>query len=504
MGVLIFGTADVLAGGADRMGKGPLKVFILAGQSNMEGHGLSTHIKMAASEGESGKDFKRLLNANGQVIERKDVWITYRGRKGNLTVGYGAGGNKVGPEIGFGWEMGELLKNQVLLIKTAWGGHSLKEKFLPPSAGGPGPSYTEMVKTVHNVLGNLKSHFPQYDGKGFEIVGFVWHQAWNDMIDRGQRGESPPYKTYTERQAMLLQDLRKEFKSPNMLMTIGECGVGGVGGGQASFRKAQEATALIPGLSKTVRFVKTASFWDTDEKYKSNGGYHYNGSGRTYYRKGVAFALGMYDMMPKITLADIPKHMDEHSKPVYAALKAKKYPDAYAALRKFEAVFVANRDGKKLEDDVLEMQETVFDILSREVDGPINSASNEIEVMKNSGDLYRLSKVFPTYLKAFGGIEKFDNAAGTIGKELKSSKGRNAISSGRRFYGYIDKVIRVESKTKGPRSPAHIKAITGYLKRFAKREPDSVYGKAALVAADKITDPDHVVMGASGYIDLVQ
>ena len=209
---------SVMQGVAAQAAGKTVKVFILAGQSNMVGTGLSEHIKMAADEGD--KDFKRLLDAGGNVIERKDVWIIYGGRKGNLTVGYGGRGHQIGPEFGFGWEMGERLTNQILLIKTAWGGHSLKEKFLPPSAGGPGPSYASMVKTVHEVLDNLKDHFPDYDGSGYEIVGLVWHQAWNDMIDRGQRGESPPYKTYTDRQAMLIQDLRKEFKTPGMLMTI--------------------------------------------------------------------------------------------------------------------------------------------------------------------------------------------------------------------------------------------------------------------------------------------
>jgi hypothetical protein len=498
--VLCLGTM-ALAGGADRLGKGPLKVFILAGQSNMEGHGLSEHIKMAATDPSSSKDFKHLLDSNGNLIVRKDVWITYRGRKGNLTVGYGAGGNKVGPEIGFGWEMGERLKNQVLLIKTAWGGHSLKEKFLPPSAGGPGPSYTAMVTEVHSVLNNLKSNFPQYDGKGYEIVGLAWHQAWNDMIDRDQRGESPPYKTYTARQGMLLRDLRKEFKAPGMLMTIGECGVAG---SQVSFRTAQEATALMPEFKKTMRFVKTAQFWDTDEKYKSNGGYHYNGSGRCYYLKGVAFAQGMYDLMPKITLADLPKHVDEHSKPVYVALKAKNYPAAYAALKSFESSFAANREGQKIGEEALEMQETVLDILTREIAGPIDLAIDDVGTLKSAGDFYRLSLVFPNYNKAFKGIDKFDDVAGTLEKDLRNSKTRTAITSGKRFYSYIEKVMRVEARLKTPRPAKNIKAITGYLQRFAKRDKDGLYGKAALIAADKISDPKHVVMAPAAYVQMVQ
>jgi alpha-galactosidase len=168
------------------MGKGPLKVFILAGQSNMEGHGQSVHIKMAATDGATRKEFAPLMNGESYVV-RKDVWISYGGRRGGLSVGYGVSEEKIGPEIGFGWHIGELLGEQVLLIKTAWGGHSLKEKFLPPSMGGPGPSYTQMVKEVRDVLSNLKTYFPGYtESMGYEMVGLVWHQAWNDLIDDSQ------------------------------------------------------------------------------------------------------------------------------------------------------------------------------------------------------------------------------------------------------------------------------------------------------------------------------
>ncbi len=81
---------------------------------------------------------------------------------------------------------------------------------------------------------------------------------------------------------------------------------------------------------------------------------------------------------------------------------------------------------------------------------------------------------------------------------------RSAISSGKRFYRFIDKVIRAESKSKKPRSPGSIKSITAYLNRFAKREKDSLYGKAATLAAEKIADPDHVVDSASFYVRLTE
>jgi len=488
----------------DRQGKGPVKVFILAGQSNMQGMGRGDDLPKAAQEpGDEGKDFKRLIDASGNVIVRKDVWIYYGGKKGNLTHRYGAGG-RMGPEFGFGWEMGERLKNQVLLIKAAWGGHSLKEKFLPPSAGGPGPSYTEMVKTVHMVLDNLKKHFPGYDGSGYEIVGLVWHQAWNDAIDRGQRNESPSYKSYSERQKMLLEDLRKEFKTPGMLMTIGENGIHGPGKDRFGFRKAQARTAEFPELQKTVRFVKTAHFWDTNPKYRSNAPFHYNGSCRTFYRKGVAFGKAMWEMMPKITLEDLPRHVDKDSKGAYEALTKRQYAKAYAELRKFEKAYEANRVGKKLDEDALDIQETVLDILKREIDGPIETAIDELTQAKARGDLYKLSIDYPKYKKAYSGVASFDKSTDGFDTELKTPQGRRTVSAGRRFYTIILRLARIEAQVKGERTADHSKGYDHLLKGFAREENKSIYAKAALIAAEKLADPKHKLASADAYVQMVK
>jgi len=41
--------------------------------------------------------------------------------------------------------MGDYVTNQVLLMKTAWGGKSLYKDFRPPSSSGEvGPCYTKM------------------------------------------------------------------------------------------------------------------------------------------------------------------------------------------------------------------------------------------------------------------------------------------------------------------------------------------------------------------------
>jgi len=103
---------------ADQPGKSPVKVFILVGQSNMQGKGKIAHLdQLVAEEPDTYGHLKR----NGQWVQRDDVWIKYWDKKGKLTVGYGSPEDRIGPELGFGHVMGDALDNQVLIIKVAWG-----------------------------------------------------------------------------------------------------------------------------------------------------------------------------------------------------------------------------------------------------------------------------------------------------------------------------------------------------------------------------------------------
>ena len=126
--------------------KGPVKVFILAGQSNMEGQGSVDHDDEGANGGKgnlvwsmkhskSAEKMKKLKNEKGEWVVRDDVQISFKVGgdkvlKGGLTVGYtgyAADGSRrhMGPELGFGFVLGDFYKEPVLLIKTAWGGKSL-------------------------------------------------------------------------------------------------------------------------------------------------------------------------------------------------------------------------------------------------------------------------------------------------------------------------------------------------------------------------------------------
>jgi len=190
-------------------------------------------------------------------------------------VGMGAwGADWFGPELMFGIEMGDLFKEPVLLIKTCWGGHSLYGNFRPPSAGKPayesgykpeeiGASYHKMVKEVRECLANLGTDFPQLKGFKTELGGFVWFQGWNDMCQPGDKIRQQVYDEYCPNFVHLVQDLRAEFKVPNLPVVIGELGVGGekADKNMIDFRTGQAKIATCPELQGTLGYVRTAPFW---------------------------------------------------------------------------------------------------------------------------------------------------------------------------------------------------------------------------------------------------
>src|SRR5262249_47790309 len=95
----------------------PVKVFVLAGQSNMEGKAKVSLLEYQLQQ-PATRDLFKHLQRDGKWIERDDVWLKYLDRKGRLTVGYGTP-KCIGPELGFGIVVGDRYDERVLLIKTA-------------------------------------------------------------------------------------------------------------------------------------------------------------------------------------------------------------------------------------------------------------------------------------------------------------------------------------------------------------------------------------------------
>jgi len=286
---------------AEDAGKGPLKVFILAGQSNMEGQGKIAldpqrndgkgSLEYLVKDPATADRFKHLKDADGHWAVRNDVWIWYLGRKGPLTVGYGAREDRIGPELGFGCVMGDACDDQVLLIKIAWGGKSLAKDFRPPSSGGEvGPYYRELPKHVREGLADLKTLFPEYDGRGYKIAGFGWHQGWNDRVNQAFND------AYEENMANFIRDVRKDLGIKKLPFVIAETGMSGHSEKHPralSLMRAQAAVAEHDEFRGNVAFVGTKDFYRPAEESPSRQAYHWNSNAETYYLIGAAMGEAM-------------------------------------------------------------------------------------------------------------------------------------------------------------------------------------------------------------------
>jgi alpha-galactosidase len=305
----------------------PVKVFILAGQSNMEGKAKLSLLDYQAEQ-PATRPLYAPLRKDGRWTERDDVWIKFLDRHGKLTVGFGSP-QCIGPELGFGTVVGDHFDEPVLLIKTAWGGRSLYRDFRPPSAGLPpvevlekmladqrkrrpettldevkqafGASYREMLAETKGTLANLKNSFPELAGKDHELAGLIWFQGWNDMINAEYTAE------YTKNLEHFIRDVRRDLKAPGLPVVVGQMGVDGDHPGEniQKFKTAQAVVLKVPEFQGNVALVKTDQYWDTAAEAVFKKGwrenlaewntvgsdypYHYLGSGKTMLTIGRAF-----------------------------------------------------------------------------------------------------------------------------------------------------------------------------------------------------------------------
>jgi Carbohydrate esterase, sialic acid-specific acetylesterase len=273
----------------------PLKIYLLAGQSNMQGKAQDFTIARMALSPESKELHDKLVDETGKPKVHENVSAVYftkgskdpemREKKGKLSTGFG---ENLGPELAFGVTLDEHVDGPILIIKVAFGGKSLRRDFRPPSecadAGNPAaayylkkasseekekaleemktkgaPYYRLIMEQIRQVLADPSKYCDAYDPKaGYEIVGFGWFQGFNDLKEP---------EGYTGLMANFIRDVRKDLNAPKMPFVIGVIGIGGdkdPAEHMVSLRKEQAATAETPEFKGNVAAVPTACFWDNE------------------------------------------------------------------------------------------------------------------------------------------------------------------------------------------------------------------------------------------------
>ncbi len=326
-----------------------VKVFLLSGQSNMEGKAPNDLLDYEAEDPKTMDLFKH-LRKDGKWIVRDDVFIKFLERKGPLTVGYGSP-DRTGAELEFGTMMGDHFDEPVVLIKAAWGGHSLIQQFCSPSRlpekekkfqqdmatwekaheaalkNGPkirlrdpgndrfkpqpyGSSYRAMLTEVKETLDNYETLFPALKGRKLEMAGFVWFQGWNDQYGGAE-------KEYALNMTHFIEDVRKDLGVPNLPFVIAAMGQNGsqpAAGPLLTIREAQVSMNDAPEFRGNVKAFRTDVLVDKEAEASSptlvkngevwkkpagDGEYHYNGSPIWFTRIGHAMGEAMLELMKK-------------------------------------------------------------------------------------------------------------------------------------------------------------------------------------------------------------
>ncbi len=258
-----------------------LKVYLLAGQSNMEGQaytydstytdgwnvttmefllsGTPASTNYLNNMPASTYTFKSHLNSSW-LPPRNDVWgVHYKSSNGTvknilpsnnqadivsgiqpMQPGFGVGtnfGSMIGAELSMGVQLGDALQGPVFLFKSDKGGTDLAYDWRPPSAtarkGSVGANYTHTINQFKALLNALDSDIAD-DGKlnayndatGYQVCGFVWFQGWN-TTNGGDHGDPSQYSTalkmaeYQQNLVDLVNDVRaSDLRIPNDLGAI--------------------------------------------------------------------------------------------------------------------------------------------------------------------------------------------------------------------------------------------------------------------------------------------
>lgn len=278
--------------------------------------------------------FSELVDEEGEFLPRDDVWykgVVTAGADKWLSVGCGADANSIGPELGFGHQVGNHHEVPVLIIKASQGNRSLGWDFLPPDSerfeyvddegttwiyagykdprskwekgtepkkGGwyAGKQYDDCFNAAEEVLANFDKEFPQWAGRGYEIAGFGWWQGHKDGGEKGDGGPTVHAMKYEENLVRLIESLRSKFEAPEAPFVVATCGFNGGEGWQpgssaATIFEAQmnvSDPAKHPELAAKVASVDTRPFYRPADVSPRNQSFHYHGNAETYMLVGEA------------------------------------------------------------------------------------------------------------------------------------------------------------------------------------------------------------------------
>ena len=238
------------------------------------------------------KKYPHLVDEKGDWSVRNDVRSVHvMSGKDMKNEWQTVSGNHIGPDLQFGYIMGEILDEPVLILKACNGNRSLGWDLLPtrseqfefggrvyagyrespvswdkgrkpkPIAWYAGKQYDMDVADAKSVLKRLSRYYPGYKGQGYEVAEFVFWQ--------GHKDQNPAYASrYEQNLVQFIKELRKDFNAPDSQFVIGTIAFGGdkLSGPGLKIAEAQLAvsgeTGKYPEFRGNVKTIDARPFWN--------------------------------------------------------------------------------------------------------------------------------------------------------------------------------------------------------------------------------------------------
>jgi hypothetical protein len=201
--------------------KKPVKIYLVAGQSNAEQRG---NIEWAQKY---WPEYTKI---------RQKLW-NYRPGVKPPSPFLGESYSKFGVEFVAGMEISDAVENDVIFLTSAVGGTTLYNQWRPPSGvkrigGKVGSLYERLLYHTHSLVANLETLYPRYKGQGYELAGMIWFQGENDCF-----GTFPYYQDLF---IDFINDVRKDLGTPNLPIFIAKINDAWCGEGGEVIRRANE------------------------------------------------------------------------------------------------------------------------------------------------------------------------------------------------------------------------------------------------------------------------
>ncbi len=192
--------------------------------------------------------------------------------------------NTAGPELVFGQALSKSGYSSTSLIKVAYGGTTLYEDWRSPSAGGtPGPKdlYAKLRTRIQSLNKTPSSVNPSCSKRTCKWSAFVWFQGEQDTFNESYS------LAYEQNLKNFIADVRKDVGSPNLPVVIVQIGswaqsiTAGVKS-TASGKNVADAQTAVVKADKYARIVNTSDL---------NGFYHYDPASQLIIGERVSLAV---------------------------------------------------------------------------------------------------------------------------------------------------------------------------------------------------------------------